>query len=76
MSSPDMSSPDMSNPDMNSPRATRLARMALALYPPSWRARYGDEVHALLQESGGLRDVASLPWRALPAWIWPRSWAA
>ena len=61
----------MSNPDMSSPRATRLARMALALYPPSWRARYGDEVHALLQESGGLRDVASLAWRALPAWIWP-----
>jgi hypothetical protein len=61
----------MSNPDMSNPGATRLARMALALYPPSWRARYGDEVHALLQESGGLRDVASVAWRALPAWIWP-----
>ena len=61
----------MSNPDLSSPRATRLARMALALYPPSWRARYGDEVHALVQESGGPRDVASLAWRALPAWIWP-----
>ena len=61
----------MSNPDMSNPGATRLARMALALYPPSWRARYGDEVHALLQESGGRRDVASLAWRALPAWIWP-----
>jgi hypothetical protein len=62
----------MSNPDMTNPGATRLARMALALYPPSWRARYGDEVHALLQQSGGgLRDVASLAWRALPAWIWP-----
>jgi hypothetical protein len=61
----------MSNPDMSDPGATRLARMALALYPPSWRARYGDEVHALLQESGGLRDVASVAWRALPAWIWP-----
>ena len=48
---------------MSNPKATR---MALALYPPSWRARYGDEVHALLQESGGLRDVASLAWRALP----------
>ena len=55
---------------MSNPGATRLARMALALYPPSWRARYGDEVHALLQESGGPRDVASLAWRALPAWIW------
>jgi hypothetical protein len=53
---------------MSHPKATR---MALALYPPSWRARYGDEVDALLQESCGLRDVASLAWRALPAWIWP-----
>jgi hypothetical protein len=62
----------MSNPDMTNPGASRPARMALALYPPSWRARYGDEVHALLQQSGGgLRDVASLAWRALPAWIWP-----
>ena len=61
----------MSNPDVSNPGATRLARLALALYPPSWRARYGDEVHALLQESAGPRDVASLAWRALPAWIWP-----
>jgi hypothetical protein len=30
-----------------------LARAALALYPPSWRARYGDEVLALLDDSGG-----------------------
>jgi len=49
-----------------------LARAALALYPPSWRARYGDEVRALLEESGGgLAAVASLAWRALPAWFWP-----
>jgi hypothetical protein len=61
----------MNNSGMSEPRATRLARVALALYPPSWRARYGDEVHALVQESGSLRDVASLAWRALPAWIWP-----
>jgi hypothetical protein len=54
------------------PRATMLARAALALYPPSWRARYGDEVRALLDESrGGVRTIASLAWRALPAWIWP-----
>jgi hypothetical protein len=54
------------------PRATLAARAALALYPPSWRARYGDEVHALLDESGGgARAIASLAWRALPAWIWP-----
>ena len=57
---------------MSNPSATPLARAALALYPPSWRARYGDEVHALLDESGGgLRAVASVAWRALPAWIWP-----
>ncbi len=49
-----------------------LARAALALYPPSWRARYRNEVLALLHESGGgLRAAASLAWRALPAWIWP-----
>jgi hypothetical protein len=54
------------------PSATPLARAALALYPPSWRARYGEEVHALLDESGGgLGAVASVAWRALPAWIWP-----
>ena len=30
-----------------------LTRAVLALYPPSWRARYGDEVLALLEDSGG-----------------------
>ena len=37
------------------PRARRplLARAALALYPPSWRARYAGEVLALLDDSGG-----------------------
>jgi hypothetical protein len=54
------------------PGATMMARAALALYPPSWRARYGDEVQALLDESGGgARAIASVAWRALPAWIWP-----
>ena len=49
-----------------------LARAALALYPPSWRARYGDEVLALLEDSGGgPAAVASVAWRALPAWFWP-----
>jgi hypothetical protein len=49
-----------------------LARAALALYPPSWRARYEDEVLALLDDSGGrLGAVASVAWRALPAWFWP-----
>jgi MFS family permease len=46
--------------------------MALALYPPSWRARYEDEVLVLIEDSGGrLGTVASVAWRALPAWIWP-----
>jgi len=48
-------------------------RAALALYPPSWRARYGDEVLALVEDSGGgPAAVASLVWRALPAWFWPQ----
>jgi hypothetical protein len=52
--------------------ATPLARAALALYPPSWRDRYADEVRALLDESSaGPGAVLSLAWRALPAWIWP-----
>jgi hypothetical protein len=49
-----------------------LARAALSLYPPAWRARYGTEVRALLDDSdGGVRDAASLAWRAIPAWAWP-----
>src|SRR2546423_1542234 len=37
-----------------------LARAALGLYPPSWRARYRDEVLMLLEDSGGRpREVAS-----------------
>ncbi len=55
---------------MRRPRAG--ARAALALYPPSWRARYGEEVLAYLDESGGgPAAVASLAWRALPAWFCP-----
>jgi len=54
------------------PHRMLLARAALALYPPAWRARYGDEILALLEESGGgPRAVASLAWRAVPAWVWP-----
>lgn len=52
--------------------APLLVRAALALYPPAWRARYGNEVLALLEESGGgLRTAAGLAWRALPVWLWP-----
>ena len=49
-----------------------LARVALGLYPPAWRARYGDEVRALLEDSGvGVRAAATLAWHAVPAWAWP-----
>jgi hypothetical protein len=49
-----------------------LVQAALALYPPSWRARYGDEVRALLEDSGGRpAAVASIAWHALPAWFRP-----
>ncbi len=52
--------------------AGALARAALALYPAGWRARYGDEVRVLLDDSGAdLRTVANLAWQALPAWILP-----
>jgi hypothetical protein len=57
---------------MRRPAAPPLARAALALYPPCWRARYGEEVRALLEDSGGgPAAVASVAWRALPAWFWP-----
>lgn len=49
-----------------------LARAALSLYPSAWRARYGNEVRALLEESGAdVRAVASLAWHAVPAWACP-----
>ena len=52
--------------------ANALARAALALYPATWQARYGDEVRILLDDSGAdLRTVASLVWQAMPAWVWP-----
>jgi len=54
------------------PHASRLARAALALYPAAWRARYGEEVRALLDDSGpDLRTVASLAGQAIPARLWP-----
>ena len=57
---------------MRPPAAPPLGRAVLALYPPSWRARYGDEVLALLDDSGGGPAAgASLAWHALPAWIRP-----
>ena len=71
-STPPGSTPPGSTPGAAPPGSTLLARAALALYPPSWRARYGDEVRALLDDSGGgLAAVASVAWRAAPAWICP-----
>ena len=65
-------SPGSTPPGSTPPGSTLLARAALALYPPSWRARYADEVRALLDDSGGgLSAVASVAWRAAPAWICP-----
>jgi hypothetical protein len=50
----------------------RLARAALRLYPPAWRARYSTEVLALLDDTGGgLVAAIGVAWRAIPAWIWP-----
>ena len=65
-----MSAPEPARPR---PRAAgRLVRAALTLYPPAWRARYGDEVRALLDESGGgARAAASLVWHAIPVWVSP-----
>ncbi|HEY2079309.1 MAG TPA: hypothetical protein VGH53_23520 [Streptosporangiaceae bacterium] len=62
----------MSAPPVPRPGKARLARVALRLYPPAWRARYRAEVLALLDDTGGgLAAALGLAWRALPAWIWP-----
>lgn len=54
------------------PAARTLAGAMLALYPPAWRARYGDEVRVLLADSGaGPRAIVSLAWHAAGAWIRP-----
>ena len=53
-------------------RADRVRRSALAAYPPSFRARYGDELDALVAETGvGPRVVADLLLGALSAWLRP-----
>ncbi len=62
----------MSTPPARRGRKARLARAALWLYPPAWRARYGAEVLALLDDTGGgLATGLGVAWRAIPAWIWP-----
>jgi hypothetical protein len=59
-------------PTSRRPSDRLLARAALRLYPPAWRERYGAEVRAVLDDSGGGAAAAlSLAWRALPAWLWP-----
>ena len=64
--------PGVTPPGATPPGSTLLARAALALYPPAWRARYSDEVRVLLDDSGGgLAAVASVAWRAIPAWVCP-----
>ncbi|HEX3922371.1 MAG TPA: hypothetical protein VHY31_08795 [Streptosporangiaceae bacterium] len=52
--------------------AGAVACGSLHLYPAAWRARYGDEVRALIEDSGAdLRTIASLAWQAMLARIWP-----
>ncbi|HUD36500.1 MAG TPA: hypothetical protein VMR14_06370 [Streptosporangiaceae bacterium] len=49
-----------------------VARAALRLYPPAWRQRYGDEVLALIDDSGGGWAAAlGLAAQAPPMWVWP-----
>lgn len=49
-----------------------MARRSMYLYPADWRDRYGDEVCALLEDSGaGLPSIASLAWQAVLMRIWP-----
>ena len=59
-------------PQPASSRARTLARAALILYPAAWRARYGEEVRALIDDSGAdLRTIVGLAWQAIPAWVCP-----
>jgi hypothetical protein len=66
-----MSRPD--GPDYRSLAWRRvLVDAALAMYPPSWRARYGEEVRALVADCGADgRTIASLAVQAIGAWAWP-----
>jgi hypothetical protein len=50
----------------------RLARWLVRLYPRDWRARYGEEFEALLQEgSGGFRALVNVAWSALSERVVP-----
>ncbi len=51
-----------------------IATAVIALYPPSWRGRYGREMHALVEETGLTRGaIVDLLGAALVAWVFPRS---
>jgi len=50
----------------------RLARRVLRWYPPSFRARYGSELEALVDAvPGSARTTADLFWGAVRAWLRP-----
>jgi hypothetical protein len=52
--------------------AGAVARGSLCLYPAAWRARYADEVRALLEDSGAdPRAIISLAWQAVLMRVWP-----
>jgi hypothetical protein len=52
--------------------AVRLGRLALACYPPAWRGRYGEEVRALVDDTGAdTRTIVSLAWGAVIIWAGP-----
>jgi hypothetical protein len=62
----------MPTPRAGASWAAAVAGGSLRLYPAAWRARYGDEVGALLEDSGAdLRTIASLTWQAVLTRIWP-----
>jgi hypothetical protein len=52
--------------------AWRTAHLLVRCYPPAWQARYGDELHALLDDLGaGPRTTASIALGAARAWLCP-----
>ena len=54
-------------------RAARFGGLLLALYPEPWRSRYGEEMHALLEDDPpGARGFASLLRGAADAHLRPR----
>lgn len=56
---------------------TRLPRWAARLYPPAWRARYGDELDALIEDAGaGWRDLGDVLKGAFRMHITGRSFVA